>query len=380
MKKRIKILVVLIVLAAIVLFAFLLISRKKHKLASAPKYGLAPISVRVADAKVGNLSTKIDYLAVVEPVETANVSSRLTATIDELFCDEGDTVKAGDTLIKLDGREIKSDIAQAQSELQANKATVTSLEKSVAYWNREAQRDKTLADKGDIAGAAAEATTDKASEFKGKLDAAKHKSAALEHLIDSLETKLSYCTIKSPYDGLVTQRLVDPGDLASPGKTLVVVENRSQLKLAFDVPQQDLSKVKEGLNVEFSVDGDGRQAALSHLFPSLNRARMLRAEVFLSDKQIAGLSCGQYIPVSVVLNVLKDVVLVPASSLIENPNHSQYVFIVKDGQLSHHKVKVLASTEDRVAVEGIDPNEQVVINTFLGWTTLSAGKMVEVLQ
>ncbi|RKY23266.1 MAG: hypothetical protein DRP62_06265, partial [Planctomycetota bacterium] len=289
-------------------------------------------------------------------------------------------VKVGDVLIELDGREIKNDIAQTQSELEANRATVTSLEKSVAYWNREAQRDKTLADKGDIPGAAAEATADKASEFKGKLDAAKHKSAALEHLIDSFETKLSYCTIKSPYNGLVTQRFVDPGDLATPGKKLLVVEDRSRLKLAFDIPQQDLSKVKEGLCVEFSVTDDLRKANLSHLFPSLNKARMLRAEVSLSDKQTVGLSCGQYIPISVVLNVLKDVVLVPASSLVECPKHFQHVFVIKDGQLSQYKVKVLASAGDTVAVDGVDPNEQVVTNTFLGWTTLSAGKKVEVLK
>lgn len=380
MKKLVKRIVVLIILGAIVLFAIALVKRKEHKLASAPKYGMRPVSVRVITSSLGSLATKIDYLAVVEPVQTANISARLTATVDKLFCDEGNTVKVGDTVIKLDGREIKNDIAQGKSELEANRATVISLEKSVAYWNREAGRDKTLADKGDIASAAAEATADKSSEFKGKLDAAKHKSAALEHLIGSLETKLSYCTIRSPYNGLVTLRLVDPGDLASPGKKLLVIEDRSKLKLAFDIPQQDLSKVHEGLPVKFSIKGDVKNAELSHMYPSLNKARMLRAEVFLSDKQVAGLSCGQYVPVSVSLDMLKDVVLVPASSLVEGPEHFHYVFVVKDGVLVHHKVKVLAYSEDKVAVEGIGPNEQVVTNTFLGWTTLSAGKKVEVIK
>ncbi len=394
MKISRKKLVVLIVLAAIILFAVLLIKRKKHELARAPKYGLRPIPVRVTTAKLGNLSTKIDYLAVVEPVRTANVSARLTASVDKLLCDEGDTVKASEVLIELDGREIKNDIAsvqaniaQARSELAANQATITSLENSVAYWNREARRDKTLADKGDIPGAQAEATADKASEFKGKLDAAKHKSTALKHLIDSLknkkaqlETRLSYCTIKSPYDGLVTRRLVDPGDLASPGKKLLVVEDHSRLKLAFDIPQQDLSKVHEGLDIEFNVNGTIRRAGLSHTFPSLDKARMLRAEIFLNGAQKEGLSIGQYIEASVVLDELKDVVLVPASCLVECAKHFQHVFVVKDDTLTHHKVKVLASTEDTVAVEGVQPGEQVVTNTFLGWATLSAGKKVEVLK
>lgn len=394
MKIWLKRIVVLIILAAIVLLAVLLIKRKKHELAQAPKYGLRPIPVRVTPAKLGNLSTKIDYLAVVEPVQIANVSARLTTTVDKLLCDEGDTVKAGDVLIVLDGREIKNDItsvqaniAGAKSELAANQAIVTSLENSVAYWNREAHRDKTLAEKDNIAGAQAEATVDKASEFKGKLDAAKHKSTALGHLIDSLEsrkaqfeTRLSYCTITSPYDGLVTQRLVDPGDLSSPGKELLVVEDRSQLKLTFDIPQQDLSKVQQGLVVRFSVNGETHEAKLSHMYPSLDKARMLRGEVFLSDDQIDRLMCGQYLTVSVLLNEIADTIVLPASCLVECPKHFQHVFIVKDGRLTHHQVKVLAYTEDTVAIEGIEQNEQVVTNTFLGWTTLSAGKKVEVLK
>ena len=122
------------------MFAAALIKRKKHQLAGAPKYGMRPVPVRVITSRLGSLATKIDYLAVFEPVQTANVSARLTTVVDKLLCDEGDTVKAGDTLIELDGREIKNDIAtvradiaQAQSELLANKATVTSLKNSAAY-------------------------------------------------------------------------------------------------------------------------------------------------------------------------------------------------------------------------------------------------------
>jgi len=397
MKTVIKIsrfLLVLLIVAALFLSAAFLVNRKKMQLAQAPKYGVRPIPVRATTAKLGNLSTGIDYLAVVEPVRTANISARLTATIDELLCDEGEVVKAGQVLIVLDSREIENNIAateaniaQAQSDLAANQATVASLENSVAYWNREAGRDKTLADKGDIAGSQAEATADKASEFKGRFEAAKHRSVALEHLIDSarnkkaqLETTLSYCTIRSPYNGLVTQRLVDPGDLASPGTRLLVVEDRSRLKLAQDIPQQDLSRVHEGLDVQFTVNRISRTAKLSHMFPSLDTARMLRAEIFLSGDQIAGLSVGQYIKTLVTVDQIRNSVLLPASCLVECPQHFQHVFVIEDGVLTHRKVKILASTEDTVAVEGVEPGEQVVTNTFLGWATLSAGKKAEVLK
>ncbi|NIA07766.1 MAG: biotin/lipoyl-binding protein, partial [Actinobacteria bacterium] len=254
-----RLLIVVAVVAVLVLGARALIVRKKAQLAKAPRYDVGPMPVYVVAAKQGTLLEKRDYLAVVEPIRIANISARLTATVEEVLCDEGDVVHSGEVLIRLDGREIGDDIAsvqaqieQARADLASNESTVASLVKSVAYWDREAKRDASLAEKGDIAGAQAEATADKANTFQGNLDAAKSKSTAIKHLIESLnqkkaqlQTRLGYCTICSPYDGLLTSRLVDPGDLASPGKTLIVAEDRSQLKLAFDVPQQDLPRVRE---------------------------------------------------------------------------------------------------------------------------------------
>jgi len=120
MKTVIKIsrfLLVLLIVAALFLSAAFLVNRKKMQLAQAPKYGVRPIPVRATTAKLGNLSTGIDYLAVVEPVRTANISARLTATIDELLCDEGEVVKAGQVLIVLDSREIENNIAATEANI-----------------------------------------------------------------------------------------------------------------------------------------------------------------------------------------------------------------------------------------------------------------------
>ena len=390
-----RLLIVIAVVGGLVLGARVLIARKKAELAKAPKYDVGPMPVYVVAAKQGTLIEKRDYLAVVEPIRIANISARLTATVEEVLCDEGDVVHSGDVLITLDGREIRDDIAsvqaqieQARADLASNESTVASLVESVAYWDREAKRDASLAEKGHIAGAQAEATADKANTFQGKLDAARSKSTAIKHLTESLnqkksqlETRLGYCTIRSPYDGLVTSRLVDPGDLALPGKTLIVVEDRSELKLAFDVPQQDLPRVGEGLDVTFAVGDAARKAQLSHLYPSLNLARMLRAEVFLSSRQAQGLArCGAYVPISVVIGRTEGVMLVPGNCVVEGPKGKAHVFVVRNGILAHLTVQVLGSSGDSVAVKGIKPGEQIVTNTFLGWARLSAGRKAEVVK
>lgn len=394
LKKAILILIVLIVAAALVFGGVLLVKHKKQALAAAPKYGMQPMPVRVASARLGDLRKTRDYLAVVEPIRVADVSARVTASVEKVLRDENEWVKAGDVLVTLDSRQIEESIAamkaqveQTQADLASNQATVDSLERTVAYWDREAQRDRALADKGAIPGAQAEGTVDKASEARGRLDAARQKSAAIGRSIESLqrrqaelETTLDYCTIRSPFDGVVSHRRVDPGDLAVPGKSLMVVEDRSQLRLGFDVPQQDLPEVREGLVVEYSAAQQSREAKLSHLFPSLNTARMLRAEVYLSGRGVDGLSSGAYVPLRVVLGNAKDVTLVPGTALIESPDGHAHVFVVRDGHLEARSVNVLGSSGDDVAVDGIQAGEQVVLSTFLGWAQLASGQMVEAMQ
>ena len=352
LKKSVRILIILVAVAAVAGGGFALVKQKKQTLAQAPKYGMRPTPVRVASARLGDLRETRDYLAVVEPIRSANVSARLTATVEKVSADENVPVKAGDLLIVLDSREIAESVA--------------SLTKTCAYWEREARRDNTLAEKGAIPGAQAEGTADKASEVKGRLAVA--------------ETQLSYCTIRSPSDGIVSRRMVDPGDIAVPGKTLMVIEERSHLKLGFDIPQQDLQQVREGLEVIYSVAGKERTAVLSHLFPSLNAARMLRAEVYMNGADMNGLSSGSYVPLCVVLSSRKNVTLIPASSLVESPGRNPYVFIVQEGHLAARSVKVLGSSGDEVAVEGVQAGEQVVLSTFLGWAQLASGRKVEVMK
>ena len=393
-KKGFRILLALCAAAVIGVGAALPIRHKRHELAAAPQYGVQPTPVRVAVARRGDLRNVRNYLAVVEPIRKADVSARLTATVEEVLHDENEPVNAGDVLAVLDGRQIEASIAtagaqieEAQADLASNRATVETLHKSSAYWRREADRDRTLAGRGVVTVADADATADKADEAKGKLDAAKQKSAAIDRKIESLErrrneleTELAYCTIRSPFDGLVSRCMVDPGDLAVPGRILIAVEDRSQLKLCFDVPQQDLPDVREGLAVEYVVAGRRRQARLSHMYPSLDAARMLHAEAYLNGKGRDGLSSGAYVPLQVVLGVTKDVTLVPASSLVHSPLAPPFVFVVSDQQLDAKPVVILGDDGDEVAVEGVRPGDQVVLSTFLGWAQLSTGMKVEALR
>ncbi|MDD2558788.1 MAG: efflux RND transporter periplasmic adaptor subunit [Desulfuromonas sp.] len=383
--------VAILVLLALVVGGRALIQKKKRDLAQAPRYQAPTTLVDTAIVYVGDLTEVHEYLAVVEPVQSVNITARVTATLETVDVGEGDKVAVGQSLLTLDNRQtdaqlaaIQAQIKQTQADLQGNKATVTALEESFAYWSREAERDTQLAKSETIAPAQAEATVEKKNDAKGKLRAAKQKSTSIGQQILSLEARraelktiLSYANIQSPFEGVVTARLVDPGDQAAPGKPLLVIESTGAMMIAFDVPQTDFPSVKAGLVVMFKVDGKAREAIITRLYPSLNRARMVRAEVVLNNELAAGLTSGQYLTATVALNAHKSVPLIPIGALIEGELGSDArVFVVANGVLSWRQVQILGTACEQAAIEGVEAGEEVVLHSFLGWARLADGMEV----
>mgnify|MGYP002624046992 FL=1 len=372
-----------------------LVLRKEAALAEAPRFGVGPMPVRVVEARHGDLEISREYLATVEPLKVASLSSRVTAPIERIEVDEGDIVASGQSLVVMDRIDIRdaiafinSKIAQAESEWEANESNVRALSHSLSYLTREAERLKTLRNRDAATVSEAENATDRMEQARGQLDAGRQTSHALKHRIttlhrqrDELKTRLGYCTIVSPFRGVVSRRDVDPGDLAMPGKSLLAVEDRRQFKLAFDVPQQDLPSVRLELPVRFRLPDGEQLATVSSLHPSLKDSRMLRVEVILDEQQVTGLATGAWLAVSVVTDAKKDVTIVPTAALIESPQQQPHVFVVHNGQLESQAVAVLgAGTGDTVAVHGVEPGQLVVINTFLGWSQLSAGRTIETMR
>jgi len=394
LRRFLRIGIVFVALICLIGGGLFLVKNKKKELAQTPAYGTQPRPVTVILAEKGDLSLQKQYLAVVEPALQAQVSARVTAELITIKVDEGDRVKAGTVLAELDAKEIEhsidailSRIDQTQAELAGNQATVKALQESHTYWQAEKERDLTLADKGAISRSQAQQTADKASDLWGKLRASREKSVAIEKQIEALKnqkaelvSRRGYYTLTSPFAGVVTQRLADPGDMATPSKTLITVQDQSGLKLVFDLPQKDLPQVNTGQAAVFKVNSSTRQVQISLLEPALNTAKMMRAEVRLDQEAANGLTSGAYVPVHVILKRLTDVILLPASSVIEGPQGKIHVFAVTEGKLSAEPISVLGRSGDRVAVKGIDVGMQVVKNTYLGWATLSAGQKVEAIR
>lgn len=393
-RRVLRIVILVVVLICLVGGGALLVLRKKQEIRQTQAFGTQPRPVTAVKAVSGDLTLDLAYLAVVEPAQQAVISARVSSTVESVRVDEGDRVEAGQVLAELDAREIEqavevltARIEQAEAELAGNQATIEALKESEIYWQAEKRRDSVLAEKGAVSTSEAEQTAQKAAEVRGQLRATEKKSRAIEKQIETLQIQQAelrirrgYYTLTSPFAGVVTQRLTDTGDLAAPARQLFEVQDRSMYKVAFDLPQKDLPSIQEGQTVTYTVNDGSRKASIQLLEPSISPAKMMRAEVWLEGEAAAELTPGAYLPITVQVQQLDDVILIPASALIEAPQGETHVFAVEEGKLAACAVHVLGRTADRVAVSGIEADTQVVANSYLGWATLSSGQTVEVVE
>ena len=350
-----------IIIIAVLLFGLFFIAKRKIKLSKAPVFGNKPIVVSVFYTKKGDINVYRDYLAEVEPINTAKISTRISALVDEVFVDEGAEVKKGDLLAKLDEKDILA-------KIDAAKESLSSAEENYNYWKKEYERDENLFKQGAISEEARDRAKNMFAASKAKLESAKKA-------IEILKVNLKYTDIKSPYDGVVSRRFVDPGDLAVPGKPLFVVENRSRFKLAFDIPQEDVGTINKGALISFKVGKKSFNAKITNKFPSIEKGRMLRIEAYLDNK--CSLVSGAFVPVRVILASKKDVVILPKSAISKGQGKKPFVFVVKDKKLVRYPVKIGLISDNFAEVKNIAVGVPVVKNPYLSWVKLAEGQTVK---
>ncbi len=394
MKKTILVLLIISLLVGIAIFA---IKRKRNALAEAKPIGNRPIPVSVELVKYGDFISEKRYVGIIEPLNTADISSRITAEITKIFCREGKFVKKGELLIKLDNRSLIQSIsvlkAKAEgikTQLAANNVNIKSLINSVSYWQKQVERDKRLFNKKIIPAKQLELSEEKLNEIKGQLDIARQKNRTFEAELNAVQgdielakTRLSYADITAPFDGVVCDVPVDPGDLASPGKKLMEIENQHKLKVSVQLPQVDMKYVHMGDELRLHCKNINGNAKIIKIYPAIGDNRMVKIEALLPEGKQKKFVSGQYVKVFLTVRRIKNILIVPSSSInIDNQQGTEkYLFIVKKGVLNKVKIKIVADNGIEAAVTGfLQPGCKVVVSAYLGWAKLANGLAAKVVD
>jgi RND family efflux transporter MFP subunit len=320
------------------------------------------VPVEVAATQRAEMAALYTGTAPVESDRKAFVMPKVQGEIRQVLADEGQRVRAGQVLARLDGDKLRL-------EVRLNEATMNKLD-------RDYQRNLELQQKGLVSAIA--------------LDNLKYELEAAKANWELARLQLSYCDIRSPIDGTVTQRLdvmkvgntVTPvgGVIESTDSSMFVVEDLDTLMLRVNVPERELAKLAVGQTAELTFDAVPNRAFLgkiSLISPYVN-AETATFAVRIHVTETGGLlRPGMFARVAIVYERKPNALQIPRTALLDGDGPPK-VFVVKNGKAAERAVKLGLSNGAWIEItDGLKDGEQVVV---VGQGAVKPGAAVRIVN
>jgi RND family efflux transporter MFP subunit len=295
-----------------------------------------------------------DAIAVtgnLEPLERAEVRSRLEGDVEGVYVREGEAVRAGQLLARFDAgdqagnaRSADADVAAARSELGTAEWTLEQ--------NAELHREGAIPER-DVRVA------------QQAVAAARARLAAAQARSGSSRREVGDTRVVAPAAGVIERRMVNPGEHVNRNAPLFTLVRGDVLELSAAVPERAAAGVQAGQAVRFVADGAQFQGRVARISPSVDpgsRSVTVYVQVPNADGR---LRAGTFASGRIVSRVLADALVVPAAAVREGREGGpQVVYRVVDGKIDVAEVQVGLKDEAQGLVqvlEGIGPDDQVVV-------------------
>jgi RND family efflux transporter MFP subunit len=256
-------------------------------------------------------------------------------------------------LFTLDDRNDQANLARARAQQQKDEATMADLE-------RQYKRSQDLVAQNFIAKSAADATL-------SQLEAQRAAVAADRAAVQSAQVALGYATLRAPIAGRIGAVNIYPGTLVQPTLSLVTVTQLDPIAVSFPVPEGNLQDLLEAARSQAKVEAliTGRKEPLvgslnfvdNTVDPQIGTVRA--KAVFANADQ--GLWPGQFVGTRITVRMLNGATVVPAAALMMLSDGTSLYVIDAAKTATRRKVKTLHTFGTKVAVSGVEPGEQVVI-------------------
>lgn len=306
----------------------------KHEPPHAAAPDLPAVTVKVQAAKLEPHVATEEVVGTVRSKLRAMVEAKISGRVLEYTATPGAMVKADDLLARLENQEIQAKVDQAKAMLDQAE--------------RDFARQKQLI--------ASNATT------RQDFDAADARVKVATAGVNEAETMFGYAKVTAPFDGVVTRKLADVGDLAMPGKPLLEIEAPTALRFEADLPEAILDRITMGAKMQVKVASVSKplEATVSEIAPVADPVSRT-FQVKLDLPQADGLRTGQFGRVSVPVAEVK-LLMVPKASMIKR-GQMELVFVAKEGKAALRLVKTGRALNGSIEVlSGLEEGEQVVIS------------------
>jgi RND family efflux transporter MFP subunit len=349
----------------------------------------APVAVRVEAATMSDSAVHYEASGTVRAATATQISSRVMAYVSEVRANAGDQVRAGQVLAILDSRD--ADVRIRQAEAAQEEARSAALEAEQGYASAKANlelaettfaRMKDLFDKTSISRQEFDEATARLKVARAALEMASARRAQVGAKIRQAEQESEgvailrgYSTLTAPFAGVITEKTVEPGNLAVPGAPLMTLERGGSYRLEANVEESMTRQVRLGQTVEVSIDALDRHVngRVSEIVPAVDptaRTSLVKIDI----PSMPGLRTGLFGRARFAAGS-KKMLTTPVSALGER-GQVQWLMVASDG-VAHSRIVTTGERRgERVEVlSGLADGERIIAPVPPG---LTDGDRIEV--
>lgn len=315
-------------------------SSKVEKTAQTDEQGLPlPSGAAMVTVKRQPLASLIPVVGTAMSEETVSLSARIPATVSQVLAVTGSKVKRGETLVILDDRDIKEQLSVAEAQFKQAEAEYLRAQRLIGV----------------------KATTEQA------MVAAESGFNAAHAQWERAKVMLSYATVTSPMDGIVTERRVEAGDLAAPGQILVSIYDPLRMRLECAVPVRLVNKLPLGKEVDVILDQPatalkGQVTEIVSEIDATSRTQKVKVRLQSDAGNILPGAFGRLW----IEDDQEETILIPASAIYK-VGQLEMAQVVQGNRVFRRIVKAGAARSNQVEVlSGLDEGDTILVNPTKG--------------
>jgi len=335
--------------------------------------------VRVFQTANQKLPETVDMVGTVRALESSTLSSQIMGTITSIAVHEGDRVRAGQTLLIIDAAQLGSQADRAHASVVAMGQQIAAAQSDAALAASTLKRYEMLKAQKSVSPQEFDEVESRSKAASARLAMVHSQEGEARAAESAARTMQGYTRIHAPFDGIVTERKVDPGAMATPGSPLMTIEKAGALRLEVSVDESLLSFVHAGASVLVKIDTLGSEPVngkVAQIVPSADpgsRSFLVKIELPTSPALHSGMF-GH----ALLQRGTKDVLIIPRSAVIARGS-MQSVYVVGQNNIAESRY-ISAGNPHGNEIEvlsGLSVGETVIDSP--GERELS-GKRIEVRQ
>lgn len=356
----------------LLLTAGLLLTACPSKKAEAPK-GRPPAVVMVALSSQQDVPVQLKAIGSMEASESITIKTQISGELTHVAFREGADVEKGALLFRIDSRPYLAALKKAEAAVTRDRVVMENAK-------RNYERYRQLVKEGIV-------TEEQAEGYRTTAESAAATMAAGQAEVDNARAQLAYCTITAPISGRLGQLSVDRGNVVKANETALVTINKlTPIHATFTVPEKELPEIKRQmasgrLELNASIPDAAaisEKGILTFIDNSVDPTTgTIRLKGTFENRQ-KHLWPGQFVNLSIILSVRKNVVVVP-SQAVQVGQKGQFVFVVKPDATAEMRTVTTGPVTNGITIvdAGLQAGEQVVVD---GHMRVVPGGKVDIKQ